>query len=102
MQAAARGWVDKFLIGGADAPIAAGDVHFELTKGEKLARIAQLELDYFIDDLPEILLADDFPERTGRILFDPDGRQQPDARMVSCSDWDRISAYLDGKWKTRS
>lgn len=98
---AARGWVDKFLSGRADALIEADEVYFELTKSEKLARIVRLELDYFIDDLPEILLADDFPGGTGRILFDPDGKQPPDERVVSFSDWDRISAYLDDKWKTR-
>ena len=98
---AARGWVNKFLIGGADPLIAAHDVYFEFTKSEKLARIAQLDLDYFIDDLPEILLAEDFPGRTGRILFDPDGTHAADARMVSFSEWDRINGYLQGKWKTR-
>jgi hypothetical protein len=98
---AARGWVNKFLVGKADPLIQAYDVYFELTKSAKLARIAQLDLDYFIDDLPEILLAEDFPGGTGRILFDPDGNHPVDARMVSFSEWDRITAYLEGKWKTQ-
>ncbi len=98
---AARGWVNKFLFGAADTLIAANEVYFELTKREKLARIAQLELDYFIDDLPEILLAENFPGRTGRILFDPDGIHPADARMANFSGWDRIYGYLASKWKTR-
>ena len=99
---AARGWVSKFLNGEPDPLIEARDVHFELTKDAKLARIAQLELDYFIDDLPEILLAEDFPDRTGRILFDPDGNHPADARMACFSGWDRITGYLEGKWKTQA
>lgn len=98
---AAHGWVNKFLVGETDPLIEACDVYFELTKREKLARIVQLELDYFIDDLPEILLAEDFPGGTGRILFDPDGNHPVDARMVSFSEWDRITGYLEGKWKTQ-
>lgn len=98
---AARGWVDKFLIGNKDRLIEEHDVYFELTKNEKLARIAGLGLDYFIDDLPEILLAEDFPGRTGRILFDPDGNHPADARLVSFSEWDRITGYLDDKWKAQ-
>lgn len=97
----ARGWVNKFLIGNADPLIAAHDVYFELTQSEKLARIARLELDYFIDDLPEILLAEDFPGGTGRILFDPDGNHPVDARMASFSEWERITGYLEAKWKNQ-
>ena len=44
---------------------------FEPTKEEKVARVASLELDVFIDDLPEILTMAGFPETTRRILFDP-------------------------------
>lgn len=44
---------------------------FEPTKEEKVARVASLELDVFIDDLPEILTMAGFPQTTRRILFDP-------------------------------
>lgn len=98
---AARGWVDKFLIHAADPLITMHEVYFELTKGEKLARIAQLELDYFIDDLPEILLAEEFPRRTIRVLFDPDRTHAVDPRMVAFSEWDSLTGYLEHKWKNR-
>jgi hypothetical protein len=49
-------------------------VFFEETKELKVARVAALDLDVFIDDLPEILAMPGFPARTAPILFDPDGR----------------------------
>ena len=38
-------------------------VFFELTKEEKIARVANIGCDYFIDDLPEILLMPGFPKK---------------------------------------
>ena len=49
-------------------------VFFEETKELKVARVAALDLDVFIDDLPEILAMPGFPARTAPILFDPEGR----------------------------
>jgi hypothetical protein len=46
-------------------------VSFELTKEAKVARIAALGCEAFIDDLPEIFASPDFPISTRRILFDP-------------------------------
>lgn len=48
-------------------------VFLELTKDAKLARIAALGCDYFIDDLPELLCEPAFPAATRRVLFDPNG-----------------------------
>jgi hypothetical protein len=50
------------------------NVFFEETKELKIARIAALGLDVFIDDLPEILVMPGFPAGATPILFDPDGR----------------------------
>lgn len=49
-----------------------GQVFLEPTKESKLARIAELQCDCFIDDLPEILTDALFPVSTSPILFDPD------------------------------
>ncbi|MGH6792927.1 MAG: hypothetical protein ACRECF_09345 [Methyloceanibacter sp.] len=59
-------------------------VFFELTKEEKIARIAELSCDVFIDDLPEILAMDGFPAGLRPILFDPENH------------------YLNGAWRDRS
>jgi hypothetical protein len=97
---AARGWVQKMLIERSPQLIGAEAVYFELTKQEKIQRIAALELDYFIDDLPEILLADGFPAGTTRILFDIDSRHV-DARLVPCASWQTIQRYFEDRWTTQ-
>lgn len=47
------------------------DVFFELTKAEKLNRIADVGCTHFIDDLPEFLREPAFPPQVSRVLFDP-------------------------------
>ncbi|HEY9841295.1 MAG: haloacid dehalogenase-like hydrolase [Candidatus Sericytochromatia bacterium] len=77
LHAAARGWIEARLEG-----LLSG-VYFELSRAAKLARIAKLGLDAYIDDLPDILLdlADVAnplaPVPLRLILFDPHG-QYPD------------------------
>jgi hypothetical protein len=51
-------------------------VYFELTKEEKIQRIVSLKCTHFIDDLPEILLAEGIPSTVTKILFDPSGNLQ--------------------------
>jgi hypothetical protein len=73
MHAAARGFlVAHGLIGDGAARIDPANVHFELTKEDKVARAARLGVDVFIDDLPEILDLPGFPPGMRKILFDPD------------------------------
>jgi hypothetical protein len=98
---AARGWVTKFLIDRPQSLIHEADVYFELTKQEKLARIAGLDLDWFIDDLPEILLAEEFPNRTSRMLFDPDGKLPSDERFLVFRSWEEIKRHVQGLWTKR-
>lgn len=96
LQAAARRWVDEALASGPAPLIDASDVYFELTKEDKIRRIASLELDYFIDDLPEILLADGFPAGTTRILFAPEGNSGCGKhQLVAYSTWREIQSYFE-------
>jgi hypothetical protein len=72
LHAAARGFlVARDLVGGARGQINPADVFFELTKEAKVARIAALGCDVFVDDLPEIFASPDFPRAARGILFDP-------------------------------
>jgi hypothetical protein len=98
---AARSWVTRFLIDRPQPLIKEVDVYFEVTKEEKLARISELGLDFFIDDLPEILLAPRFPPRTARMLFDPDGSYPTDSRLAAFPSWNHIKQHLQSKWTTR-
>ena len=55
--------------GSGGALIPENKVFFLETKPEKIAKIAELQCDVFIDDLPEILLFEGFPAATQRFLF---------------------------------
>ncbi len=90
LHAAARGFLAAQRF---DVP-----AHFELTLPEKIARIAALRCDAFIDDLPELLAEPDFPQPTRAILFDPDGHA-PDGtwkghRFERHGDWRSIAHAL--------
>jgi hypothetical protein len=80
---AARNFLDaQRLVGAGSVP--EQHAFFELTLGDKLARIAAQRCDVFIDDLPEFLAEAAFPDSTRAILFDPDDH------------------YPDGVWKGRT
>jgi len=98
---AARGWITKWLVNQAQPLIHQSAAFFELTKTEKLARIGSLDLDWFIDDLPELLLAEEFPSGTSRILFRPDGLQQLDDSLVVCRSWVNIQQHIESVWATQ-
>ncbi len=98
---AARVWVRRFLTSGPRALVDDFDVHFELSLKEKLARIAALDLDCFIDDLPEVLLAEEFPARTARLLFDPEGRQGRDGRTLAFRSWEQLRRHIEDRWTRR-
>lgn len=67
----ARQWIETNL------DLASENVHLELTKERKLKRIASLKCDFFIDDLPEILMDPLFPSSSQGLLFDPDAIYEP-------------------------
>ncbi len=72
------------------------DVFFENTKHDKLNRIAALGCDLFIDDLPEFLAENDFPQHVRRILFDPENATGDDVRWQRAGCWNDISKLIDG------
>jgi hypothetical protein len=96
LHAAARSWISHHLCEGGQALMPADRIFFELTKEEKLARIADFHCDLFLDDLPEILMADAFPSLTRRALFDPDGHHSqasvPGGLLVRS--WQELSGLL--------
>jgi len=96
---AARTWVKTFLCDGA--PLVPPErVHFETTKETKLRRIGEAVVTHFIDDLPEILLADSFPTGVEPILFDPDGHHvDAGSALFRARSWDEIHQYVAAGWK---
>ncbi len=69
-------------------------VYFELTKEEKIQRIASLKCTHFIDDLPEILLADGIPGTVTKILFDPSGNLQNVRNIEHKKSWRDILEFF--------
>jgi hypothetical protein len=89
---AARDWLaaQRFF-----EPISAGgvgftpdQVTFEVSKLDKLRRIADERCTHFIDDLPELLAEPTFPPGVERILFDPAGRHLG-------TDLDRVGSWAE-------
>jgi hypothetical protein len=65
--------------------VAPDKVRFTATRDEKLALIREFAVDYFIDDLPEVLEHPDFPPEVTGILF---------TRGVTCeSSYPRVAAH---------
>ncbi len=69
-------------------------VHLELTKADKLKRIALAGCDWFIDDLPEFLGEPAFPPAVGRIHFQPAGPSVDDPRWRRAASWLEIEDLL--------
>ena len=86
------------LVEAPDAPFTADGIYFELTKEAKLARIGAQGCDWFIDDLPEILTAPQFPIATRRLLFDPEGRYPQgfgqERQLICCASWAEMPGLL--------
>lgn len=95
LHAAARSWIERHLVS-RDGQLMCQATFFELTKFEKLARIRALECDAFVDDMPEILLAEDFPSHVTRLLFDPEKHHtaMPNGGIRVFSAWPEIADYL--------
>ncbi|MFC1815187.1 haloacid dehalogenase-like hydrolase [Thermodesulfobacteriota bacterium] len=68
-------------------------VFFELSKDQKMDRIAQLKCTHFIDDLPEFLYEPSFPENVKRILFDPNGNHLDGHDFEHITSWNKIQEY---------
>lgn len=95
LHTAARNWIEANLMAGTTPLVAKDRVYFELTKEEKIARIGQVQCDWFIDDLPEILQAPAFPHTVSCILFDPDRHHASMAGMRCMSAWVDIQQHFE-------
>ncbi len=72
LHAAAYGWLEQEgFFDPARVGLPREHVRFELTKAEKLRRIAETACTHFIDDLPEFLAEPAFPAGVTKLLFDP-------------------------------
>lgn len=98
LHAAARSWVESALADGRGPLVEPGRVFFELTKEDKIRRIAEIACDVFIDDLPEILGDSTFPAATERVLFDPEFHHRDVKDVVVAGTWPQVRRHLENRW----
>ena len=92
LHTAAYQWIEKNICIEGRPVLSTESIFFEPTKEKKLERIAQLECDIFIDDLPEILTSPHFPVKVLGLLFDPDSKHSLD--IPKFSSWAKIQREL--------
>ena len=95
MHCAARGFLVKAgLMGDGEGMIAPANTYFELTKEEKMERASLLDVDMFIDDLPEIFAMPGLKVGATKCLFDPLGQHRPAGDVIAVASWPEITASL--------
>jgi hypothetical protein len=95
---AGQGCFDPARIG-----LARDRVFFRETKEAKIEQIAAVGCSHFIDDLPEILLAERFPGSTEKLLFAPAGSPAlaSGSALTCMSSWAQIQAHFVALWEAR-
>ena len=96
---AARDWMmrrDFFLE--SKFAISSRNLFFEYTREEKVKKISTLKLDFFIDDLTEVLTESAFPLQTKKILFAPTHSEGVNllAGIDVCESWQQITSVVLG------
>ena len=91
---AARNWVAEWLKSTGLFAEANGSVNFLETRQEKVARIAELACQAFLDDLLEVLGDSAFPVSTAGILFDPSGGSATPECHHRISAWPELGEML--------
>ena len=81
----AKKWLKDIIFKNIEFP-----TYFELTLQKKLNRIKDLKCDFFIDDLPELLLEKNFPQKSRKILFDPQNRHPTNPNYVKFTSWNKL------------
>jgi hypothetical protein len=107
-EAAMRWLAQRGIVGDGAAQIPASQVRFADTRDAKVAAIAALDLDAFVDDLEEVLVHPGFPPATRRVWFvEPSvERDAADAvavpragadGVVRCTSWREVGEALLGE-----
>mgnify|MGYP001947846134 CR=1 FL=1 len=86
---AARNWIFSHLVFDGQPLVEGGSINFREKKSDKLDRSGHIGCDIFLDDLPEILEAPNFPVKTKSVLFDPRGHH------LSFVDGPRVSSWIE-------
>ena len=96
---AATAWMTKKkIVGQGVAQVDEAHIFYASTRDEKIAKIKELSLDIFIDDLSEVLADSSFSAKTKKILFGPDSDQVAlsDSAILTSQSWREIGDELFG------
>ena len=96
---AATAWMtSKKIVGHGFAQVDEAHIFYASTRDEKIAKIKELSLDIFIDDLSEVLTDSSFSAKTRKILFGPDLDQaaNSDSEILTSQSWREIGDELFG------
>lgn len=91
---AARSFIDDVLRDGETPLIPSENISFLETKDEKISRIQALGCDVYLDDLPEILMSKNFPNKTKKFLFNPENYHEQIGGITLVSSWNDFLVKL--------
>ena len=91
MVKSAKLWLDRHQITNI-LPMQA--IHFENTRRNKVLKIKKVKCDVFIDDLLDIFLHHNFPDKTQKILFDPSKFYRSNSNINTVSSWAQINNLI--------
>jgi len=96
LHAAATSWIKNNLSDEVGLLVQRENIFFEPTKENKLSKIASFECDVFLDDLPEILDSELFPNKARRFLFDPEGKHSLalGSSISKVNSWREFTAFI--------
>ena len=96
LHSAASRWIEGNLIIDGGRLVQEENIFFLPTKELKISKISSLGCDLFLDDLPEILTAEGFLEKTKKILFDPENKHfLPAGSSISkLTSWGQFKEYV--------
>jgi hypothetical protein len=93
LHAAARAWLKVTIQ--SQGLFDDDQVFFLETRDQKVRMIKELECELFLDDLPEVLEATEFPMTTRGILFAPDrSKENGLTKHVTISQWTSLPALI--------
>jgi hypothetical protein len=93
LHAAARAWLKVTIQ--SQGLFDDNQVFFLETRDQKVRMIKELGCELFLDDLPEVLEATEFPESTQGILFAPgEAKEKTATHYTTISQWTNLPALL--------
>ncbi len=98
---AAKDWINTILRDDAGAIVEGANIFFHEKKEDKVDRIGSVDCDAFVDDLPEILMSERFPEKTHKILFDPAGNVQVSDHYTVLNRWEYLTDLLLNRFQQK-